>query len=93
LLVQALTRLGLANQAETSALRLVRSLLGEGFQPPEYDFQENHVLIRFIGGGTVARFRLFVEKENQEGRPMALEILLLLHAALQQPEVDEEIIA
>lgn len=93
LLIQALTRLGLANQAETGAQRMVRVLLGEGFQPPEYDLQENHVRISFIGGGTVARFRLFVEKEIQEGRPMTLEILLTLHAALQQPEIDEEIIA
>jgi len=93
LLIQALTRLGLANQVETGMQRMVRALLGEGFQPPEYDLQGNRVQINFIGGGTVARFRLFVEKEIQEGRPMTLEILLLLHAALQQPEIDEEIIA
>jgi len=93
LLIQALTRLGLANQAETGMQRMVRTLLGEGFQPPEYDLQENQVQVSFIGGGTVARFRLFVEKEIQEGRPMTLEILLLLHAALQQPEIDEETIA
>lgn len=93
LLIQALTRLGLANQVETGMQRMVRALLGEGFQPPEYDLQEKQTRISFIGGGTVARFRLFVEKENQEGRPMTLEILLLLHAALQQPEIDEEIIA
>ncbi len=93
LLIQALTRLGLANQVETGMQRMVRVLLGEGFQPPEYDLQENQVRICFIGGGTVARFRVFVEKEIQEGRPMTLEILLTLHAALQQPEIDEEIIA
>ena len=93
LLIQAVTRLGLANQAETGMQRMVRSLLGEGFQPPEYDLQENQVQVSFIGVGTVARFRLFVEKEIQEGRPMTLEILLLLHAALQQPEIDEETIA
>lgn len=93
LLIQALTRLGLANQAETGMQRMVRVLLGEGFQPPEFDLQENQVRINFIGGGTVARFRLFVEKEIQEGRSMTLEILLTLHAALQQPEIDEEIIA
>jgi ATP-dependent DNA helicase RecG len=93
LLIQALTRLGLANQAETGMQRMVRTLLGEGFQPPEYDLQENLVQVSFIGGGTVARFRLFVEKEIQEGRPMTLEILLLLHAALQQPEIDGEIAA
>lgn len=92
LLIQALTGLELSNQAETGMQRMVRVLLGEGFQPPEYDLQENQVRISFIGGGTVARFRLFVEKEIQEGRPMTLEILLLLHAALQQPEIDEEII-
>jgi len=93
LLIQTLTRLGLANQMETGMQRIVRALLGEGFQPPEYDLQENQVQVSFIGGGTVARFRMFVEKEIQEGRPMTLEILLLLHAALQQPEIDEEIIA
>lgn len=93
LLIQALTGLELSNQAETGMQRMVRVLLGEGFQPPEYDLQENQVRVSFIGGGTVARFRLFVEKEIQEGRPMTLEILLLLHAALQQPEIDEEIIA
>lgn len=93
LLIQALTRLGLANQAESGVQRMVRILLGEGFQPPEYNMQENQVRIGFIGGGTVARFRLFVEREIQEGRPMTLEILLTLHAALQQPEIDEEIIA
>ena len=93
LLIQALTRLGLANQAETGMQHMVRALLGEGFQLPEYDLQENQVRISFIGGGTVARFRLFVERENREGRPMTLEILLSLHAALQQPEIDEEIIA
>lgn len=93
LLIQALTGLGLANQAETGMQRMVRALLGEGFQPPDYDLQANQVRISFIGGGTVARFRLFVEQEIQEGRPMPLEILLLLHAALQQPEIDEEIIA
>jgi len=81
LLIQALTRLGLANQAETGLQRMVRVLLGEGFQPPEYDLQENQGRISFSGGGTVARFRLFVEKENQAGRPMTLEILLSLHAA------------
>lgn len=93
LLIQALTMLGLANQVETGMQRMVRVLLGEGFQPPEYDLQENQIRISFIGGGTVARFRLFVEKEIQESRPMILEILLTLHAALQQPEIDEEIIA
>lgn len=93
LLIQALTRLGLANQTETGVQRMIRILLGEGFQPPEYDLQENLVQISFIGGGTVARFRLFVEQEIQEGRPMSLEILQLLHAALQQPEIDEEIVA
>ncbi len=92
-LIQALTRLGLANQAETGMQRMYRELLGNGFQPPEFDLQETQFQISFIGGGTVARFRLFVEKETQEGRPMPLEILLLLHAALQQPEIDEEIIA
>ena len=93
LLIQALTGLELSNQAETGMQRMYRELLGNGFQPPEFDLQENQVQISFIGGGTVARFRLFVEKEIQEGRPMILEILLLLHAALQQPEIDEEIIA
>lgn len=93
LLIQGLTRLGLANQAETGVQRMVRVLLGEGFQLPEYAFQENQVQVSFIGGGTVARFRLFVEKENREDHPMTMEILLTLHAALQQPEIDEEIIA
>lgn len=93
LLIQALTRLGLANQSESGMQRMVRALLGNGFQPPEFDLQENQVQISFIGGGTVARFRLFVEKEIQEGRPMTLEILLLLHAALQQPEIDGKIVS
>ncbi len=86
------TRLGLANQVETGMQCMYRELLGNGFQPPEFDPEENQIQISFIGGGTVARFRLFVEKEIQEGRPMPLEILLTLHAALQQPEIDEEII-
>lgn len=93
LLIQALTKLGLANQAETGMQHMVRTLLGEGFQPPEYDLQENQVRISFISGGTVARFQLFVEKETQEGRHLTLEILLLLHAALQQLEIDDETIA
>jgi len=69
-LVQALTRLGLANQVETGMQRMYRELLGNGFQPPEYDIYR---ITRFKSVSSVgALWRAFACLSRKRSRKAAL---------------------
>lgn len=87
-LVNALVRLRLVNRLNLGVRRMVEALLIEGKEPPRWHLQGEAVRVSFRRQEISAPFRAFVVAEDQAGRTLSMDHLLVLRYLLSHPEVD-----
>lgn len=87
-LVEALTRLRMVNRSNMGVPRMYTSLLIEGKEPPVIHDLGEAVMIAFLARDISASFRLFVAEEEQKGRHLSVDHLLILQYLLHHREID-----
>lgn len=87
-LVEVLTRLRLVNRSNLGIPRIFRAMMMEGKQPPLIDEQGDAVKITLLAGKFTAPFRAFVAEEEQAGRDISIDHMLILQYLMQNPEID-----
>lgn len=87
-LVEVLTRLRLVNRSNLGIPRIYRAMMVEGKQPPVIDSQGESVRITLFSGKFTASFRVFVAEEEQSGREISIDHLLILQYLMQHSEID-----
>ena len=87
LLVDALTRLRLANRSNLGIPRIYKAMLVEGKEPPVIEEKGNAVVVTLLGGEFSPAFRAFVEREGNEGRSLSLDHLLILNYLIKHLEM------
>ncbi len=87
-LVEVLTRLRLVNRSNLGIPRIYRAMMVEGKQPPIIDSQGESVRITLFAGKFTAPFRAFVAEEEQAGRDISIDHLLILQYLIQHSEID-----
>lgn len=88
LLVEALTRLRLVNRSNLGISRMFSSLLVEGKEAPIIREVGDSVQVIFLKRELNPAFRMFVAEENERGKMLAVDELILLQYLLQHNEVD-----
>ncbi|MBA3007527.1 MAG: putative DNA binding domain-containing protein [Proteobacteria bacterium] len=88
LLVEALTRLRLVNRSNLGVSRMFSSLLVEGKEPPLIQEIGESVTLTFFRRELSKAFRLFVTAENEAGRLLTVDALLILQYLLKCPEIE-----
>ncbi|SUA65975.1 hypothetical protein RP300_01950 [Oligella urethralis] len=88
LLVEALTRLRLVNRSNLGISRMFSSLLIEGKEAPIIREVGDSVQVIFPKRELNPAFRMFVAEENENGKTLAVDELILLQYLLQHNEVD-----
>ena len=88
LLVEALTRLRLVNRSNLGISRMFSSLLVEGKEAPIIREVGDSVQVVFLKRELNPAFRMFVAEENDKGKMLAVDELILLQYLLQHNEVD-----
>ncbi|MFY9180132.1 MAG: ATP-binding protein [Venatoribacter sp.] len=88
LLVEALTRLRLVNRSNLGISRMFASLLVEGKEAPIIREVGDSVQVIFPKRELNPAFRMFVAEENDKGRMLAVDELILLQYLQQHNEVD-----
>lgn len=88
LLVDALVKLRLVNRSNLGVSRMFEAMLMEGKEPPVIREIGDSVAVIFHKREINAAFRQFVAEENERGRSLGVDQLLLLQYFLQHPEVD-----
>ncbi|MEZ2720348.1 ATP-binding protein [Paenalcaligenes hominis] len=88
LLVEALTRLRLVNRSNLGISRMFSSLLVEGKEAPIISEVGDSVQVVFLKRELNPTFRMFVAEENEKGKMLAVDELILLQHLLQHNEVD-----
>ncbi|UYG08063.1 RNA-binding domain-containing protein [Halomonas sp. M4R1S46] len=88
LLVDALVKLRLVNRSNLGISRMFEAMLMEGKEPPVIREIGDSVAVIFHKREINAAFRQFVAEENERGRSLGVDQLLLLQYFLQHPEVD-----
>ena len=88
LLVEALTRLRLVNRSNLGISRMFSSLLVEGKEAPIIREVGDSVQVIFLKRELNPAFRMFVAEENDKGKMLAVDELILLQYLLQHNEVD-----
>lgn len=87
-LVDALTRLRLVNRSNLGIARMFTALLIEGKEPPLIEDQGEAVKVTFLASELSVPFRVFVAEENQRGRQLLVDHLLVLQYLLRHSELD-----
>src|SRR5690625_4767170 len=88
LLVEALTRLRLVNRSNLGISRMFSSLLVEGKEAPIIREVGDSVQVVFLKRELNPAFRMFVAEENDKGKMLAVDELILLQYLLQHNEID-----
>jgi ATP-dependent DNA helicase RecG len=87
-LVNALTRLRLVNRSNLGIARMFVALLIEGKEPPIIEEQGEAVKVTLLASELSAPFRAFVSEENERGRVLSVDHLLILQHLMRHPEID-----
>lgn len=87
-LVEVLTRLRLVNRSNLGIPRIYRAMMVEGKQPPIIDSLGESVRITLFAGKFTAPFRAFVAEEEQAGKEISIDHLLILQYLIQHSEID-----
>lgn len=87
-LVEALTRLRLVNRSNLGVQRMFSALLIEGKAPPQIEEAGESVKVTFVASELSAPFRAFVADEDQRGRLLGVDHLLVLQHLLRHAEID-----
>ncbi len=87
-LVEALTRLRLVNRSNLGISRMFRAVLVEGKEPPLIEESGDAVRVVFLASPISTPFRIFVAEEEERGRQLSVDHLLILRHVLWHPEVD-----
>ncbi|MDD3268981.1 MAG: ATP-binding protein [Syntrophomonadaceae bacterium] len=87
-LVEVLTRLRLVNRSNLGIPRIYRAMMMEGKHPPLIDEQGDAVKITLLACKFTAPFRAFVAEEEQAGRDISIDHMLILQYLIQHPEID-----
>jgi len=87
-LVEVLTRLRLVNRSNLGIPRIYRAMMMEGKQPPLIDEQGESVKITLLASKFTAPFRAFVAEEEQAGKDISIDHMLILQYLIQHTEID-----
>jgi ATP-dependent DNA helicase RecG len=87
-LVNALTRLCMVNRSNLGIARMFVALLIEGKEPPIIEEQGEAVKVTLLASDLSAPFRTFVAEENERGRVLSVDHLLILQHLMRHPELD-----
>lgn len=87
MLMEALLRLRLVNRVHLGVRRIYESMLLDGKEPPIWDEVGNSVSVVMLGQQMSPRFRGFVDGENESGRALEVEDLLILQHLGRHAEV------
>lgn len=87
-LVDALTRLRLVNRSNLGIARMFVALLIEGKEPPIIEEQGEAVKVTLLASELSVPFRAFVAEENERGRALSVDHLLVLQHLMRHPEID-----
>ncbi len=87
-LVEALIRLRLVNRGNLGVARMFSAMLVEGKEPPTIDERGDSVSITFVAGPFSNAMRTFVAQEQDAGRELTVDHLIILRYLLRHAEID-----
>lgn len=87
LLVEALIALRLVNRSNLGVPRMYRAFLSEGKEPPSLTEAGDAVRLVFFKTDFSGTLRQFVAQEEQAGRILSADHLLILHHLVRHPEI------
>ncbi len=87
-LVEALIRLRLVNRGNLGVARMFSAMLVEGKEPPTIDERGDSVSVSFAAGPFSNAMRTFVADEQEAGRELTVDHLIILRYLLRHPEID-----
>ncbi len=87
-LVEALIRMRLVNRGNLGVARMFRAMLMEGKEPPMIEERGDSVIVTFAAESFSGAVRAFVAEEQDAGRELSVDNLIILQYLLRHPELE-----